>query len=429
MAARVIQVDLAQPLAPLRTSKKYAAYWAMVRFGRSPLGWVRFRRSIVGDVVTPDVLRGLIADQIGPQIVDGVHRAAHLPPAPAHRPPVSVVICTREHPDQLERQLRSMTALDYPEFEVIVVDNAPRTDRTRKVCEQFGGFVRYVVEPHKGLDYARNAGWRAARYPIVAYTDDDACVDRQWLSGLAHGYADPRVACVTGITFPYELESEAQELFEKYGGMQRGFERRVFNPGPWSPHYPVGSGRFGAGVNLSIRRDVLEAIGGFDEALDVGSLARGGGDLDIMTRVIREGWSLVYEPAAIVWHQHRRTMRELRRQMFDYGYGFTAFCAKHASDLEYGNQVWKLLRRWARHWGRKRLMTNLWLAMRLQRRFPVHLILMEIAGGVLGYSAYKRSLRRVNSTARKDRRDGARPAYELVPGASSPAGNLGRSAA
>lgn len=428
MPARVIQVDLAEPLAPIRTSRKYPAYWVMVRFGRAPLGWVRFRRSIVGDVVTPDVLRGLIADQIGPQVVDAAHRAAHLPAEPLHRPGVSVVICTREHPDQLERQLRSMTGLEYPQFEVIVVDNAPRTDRTRAVCERFAGFVRYLVEPHKGLDYARNAGWRAARYPIVAYTDDDACVDRHWLSGLAQPYADPRVGCVTGITFPYELESEAQELFERYGGMQRGFERRVFNPGPWSPNYPVGSGRFGAGVNLSIRRDVLEAMGGFDDALDVGSLARGGGDLDIMTRVIRDGWSLVYEPTAIAWHQHRRTMPELRRQMYDYGYGFSAFCAKHAVDLEYGNQVWKLMRRWWRFWGRKRLTKNLGLAARMQDRFPVHLILLEIAGGIMGYSAYRRSVRRVESVAHKDRVNGPRPAYELALGVGS-SGDAGRSAA
>lgn len=413
MAARIIQLDLARPIEPIRTARKYSAYWVMVRFGIKPLGWVRFRRAAVGEVVTADVIRGLIAQQIGPQVVDAVHQRVHLPPERPHRPPVSVIICTREHPDQLERQLESVCRLDYPQYEVIVVDNAPRTDRTRAVCERFAGAVRYVVEPHKGLDYARNAGWRAARYPIVAYTDDDACVDPQWLSGLAQNYADPKVACVTGITFPYEIESDAQELFEKYGGMQRGFERRVFKPGPWSPQYPVGSGRFGAGVNLSLRRDVLEAMGGFDDALDVGSLSRGGGDLDIMTRVIRDGWSLVYEPAAVVWHQHRRTMRELRRQMYDYGFGFSAFCAKHAADLEYGNQVWKLLRRWWRFWGKQRLQKNAWAAMRLQQRFPVHLILLEIAGGIMGYSAYKRSIRKVASTARRDRLDGERPAYEL----------------
>lgn len=415
MAARVLRVDLTQPLSPIRTSTKYAAYWVMVTFGRRPIGWVKFRRSIVGAVVTPDTLIGLIGDQIGLGFVDAIHHRAHQSPELPHQPPVSVIICTREHPDQLLRQLNSVVELDHPEYEIIVVDNAPRTEGTRKVCEQFAGKVRYIVEPHKGLDYARNAGWRAARHPIVAYTDDDACVDPQWLSALAQNYADPRVACVTGITFPFELESVAQELFERYGGMQRGFQRRVFRPGPWNPYYPVGSGRFGAGVNLSLRRSVLEGLGGFDDALDVGSLARGGGDLDIMTRVIRDGWTLVYEPGAMVWHQHRRTMKELRKQMFDYGYGFTAFAAKHAQDLETGNQVWRLLRRWGRFWGRRRLIKNVGRAMRFQKnRFPVHLIALEIWGGLLGYFAYNRSVNRVRSIARRDRVHGARPAYELT---------------
>jgi glycosyltransferase involved in cell wall biosynthesis len=405
MAARVLQIDLNAPLAPIPTSERYAALWILVRVGRRPIGWVRVRRAAVGAVVTPDMLHALIAEQIGLQVIDAFrNRQYELPDDadPRTLPSMSVVVCTREHPDVLERQLHSLMRLHYPKYEVVVVDNAPRTDRTRKVCERFAR-VRYVVEPRKGLDYARNTGWRHARNDVVAYTDDDACVDRGWLLGLGYNYLDPRVKAVTGTTYPYELETPAQECFERYGGMQRGFARKVYRPGTWNAFYPLGSGRFGAGVNMSIRRDTLAAMGGFDNALDVGSIARGCGDLDIFARVIKDGGHLVYEPCAIVWHQHRKTMNQLRRQMFDYGFGFCAYVGKYAMDLELGNQSVKMLRRWSSTWGKKRLRQNLVLALKLRPHFPINLILAEIWGGFLGLRAYKRSVARVHSEAVRQR--------------------------
>src|SRR5205085_2628525 len=232
--------------------------------------------------------------------------------------------------------------------------------------------------------------------------DDDATVDPYWLSGLAQPYADPRVVCVTGITFPLELQTPAQELFERYGGMQRGFQRRVYRPGTWNAFYPLGSGRFGAGVNMSLRRETLARMGGFDEALDVGSMARGGGDLDIMARAIRDGGTLVYEPCAIAWHQHRQTMRLLRKQMYDYGYGFTAYAAKFARDLELGNLSARMVRRWAKICGLKRLKQNVRLALAGKPHFPIHLILMEFAGGFMGARAYRRSAQHVRNSAYRE---------------------------
>jgi cellulose synthase/poly-beta-1,6-N-acetylglucosamine synthase-like glycosyltransferase len=370
----------------------------LARVGPRPIGWVRFPRAMVGDYITPDAFHALAAEQVGLQLHDALrHRTHERPPVP-HTPSISVVVCTREHPDLLERQLESLAKLEYPDYDVIVVDNAPKTTRTWQVCQKFQ-FVRYVMEPRKGLDYARNTGWRVSTKQVIAYTDDDACVDRYWLQGLGQNYADPHVKCVTGTTFPMELESVAQEHFEKYGGMQRGFQRRVYKPGTWNTFYPLGSGRFGAGVNLSLRREWLEQMGGFDEALDVGSVARGCGDLDIMARTLRDGGWLVYDPAAVVWHQHRRTMRELRRQMFDYGWGFCAYCTKHSRDLELGNLSYKMLKRWSGIWAKKRMKQNFSLAIRMRHHFPLHLIAIEILGGILGLRAYDRSVKKTRSDA------------------------------
>lgn len=390
MSALVTEVDLAQPLDPIPIPRRHGAVWVLVRRGRRALGWVRHRRSMVGTVLHPDALRTLIGEQLPMEVVDSLRCAAPVSDPDFSSLPVSVIVCTREHPGLLRRQLQSLSELDYPNYEVIVVDNAPVTNGTRDVCAEFPQF-RYVVEPRKGLDFARNTGWRCARGAIVSYTDDDARVDRHWLKAVARNFSDPDVHCVTGNTLPMELESPAQDLFEEYGGMQRGFRRRVFKPGRWSVSHPLGSGRFGAGVNLSLRRTALEEMNGFDNALDVGSLSRGGGDLDIMARVLINGGQLVYEPSAIVWHQHRPTMKQLRRQMFDYGFGFSAYLSKHTRSLELANRGSQLLKWWSKEWGIRRLKRNLMLALKGRRHFPVHLILLEFLGGVLGWSAYPRA--------------------------------------
>src|SRR5215211_200045 len=188
MAARVLQIDLNVPLAPIPTSERYAALWILVRVGRRPIGWVRCRRAAVGAVLTPDMQHALIAEQIGLQVIDAFRNRQYELPEDSDRsklPSMSVVVCTREHPDVLERQLNSLMRLDYPNYEVIVVDNAPRTNATRNVCDNFPR-VRYVVEPRKGLDYARNTGWQWAKNEVIAYTDDDASVDPGWLKGLGY---------------------------------------------------------------------------------------------------------------------------------------------------------------------------------------------------------------------------------------------------
>ena len=402
MAARIVQIDLANPLPSLPTGG-YAALWILVKFGPQPLGWVRCRARQYGRVIPADALAQLIADALYLPVHDAVRNRTFEPIEPTQRLAFSVVICTRDHPEALERQLNSIAKLRYPSFEVIVVDNAPRSDATRTVCDRFP-FVRYVLDLRPGLDYARNTGWQVAKNEIVAYTDDDAVVDPDWLTALAANYADPQVHCVTGTTFPLELETAAQEHFEKYGGMQRGFHRRVYAPGTWNTFYPLGSGRFGAGVNMSLRRSTLETMGGFDVALDAGSPGRGGGDLDIFARVLRDGGKLVYEPRAICFHQHRRTMKQLRRQLFDYGYGFTSYCMKHAYDLELGNHSAAMLRAWSRRWGYRRLMDNLRLAAGGRPHFPIHLILLEILGGVAGLGAYRRSVRKVRNDQARFRR-------------------------
>jgi hypothetical protein len=129
-------------------------------------------------------------------------------------PMASVVVCTRDRPEPLLGCLESILRIDYPRYEVLVVDNAPNTDATRGlVRERLGHLphVRYLREPRPGLSRARNAALEAARGEIVAFVDDDVVVDPGWLRSIVLGFrAMPGVACVTGMILPAELETRSQ---------------------------------------------------------------------------------------------------------------------------------------------------------------------------------------------------------------------------
>ncbi|MFD9025420.1 glycosyltransferase [Streptomyces parvulus] len=253
------------------------------------------------------------------------------PPEPLPAPPAaSVVVATRERADQLARALDSLLAQDHPDFEIVVVDNAPSTGETRELIERkYGERVRYVCEPVPGLAVAHNRGLAAVRNEVVAFTDDDVVADPRWLTGLTAPFAaDPRLGCATGLILPARLRTPAQVLLESHGGFAKGFVPRTYDPEhppADEPLFPFTAGRFGSGANMAFRTAVLRTAGGFDPATGAGTPARGGDDLYGFVRVLAQGQRLRYTPRALVWHHHRETWRDLETQAYGYGAGLTAY--------------------------------------------------------------------------------------------------------
>ncbi|MFG2678281.1 glycosyltransferase [Streptomyces sp. NPDC048392] len=278
-------------------------------------------------------------EPLGPSVSRSAARAvarAVAPPAsrsaaPSAAPPsTSVVVATRERADRLARALDSLLAQDHPDFDVVVVDNAPLTGETRELVERkYGERVRYVCEPVPGLAVAHNRGLALVRGQVVAFTDDDVVADPRWLSELTAPFAaDPRLGCATGLILPARLRTPAQVLLESHGGFAKGFTPRTYDPErppADEPLFPFTAGRFGSGANMAFRTAVLRAVGGFDPATGAGTHARGGDDLYGFVRVLAQGWRLHYTPSALVWHHHRETWRDLEAQAFGYGAGLTAY--------------------------------------------------------------------------------------------------------
>jgi GT2 family glycosyltransferase len=291
--------------------------------------------------------RGFIELEVSDGAIDvasAVARIAELAPVAARppvwdQPPFTVAVCTRDRPEHLRNALRGLVEIDYPQFELLVVDNNPTSGLTPPVVDAFKSStnidVRVIEAPGQGLSIARNVAIRSAQHDIIAFTDDDVVVDKFWLKNLAYGFSrDRRVACVCGMVPSAELVTPAQSYFDRRVGWARGCEPAVFDlavPPPDDPLFPMRVAQFGTGANFAVRRDVLIELGGFDEGLGIGSPAGGGEDIDVFVRILLAGHVLVREPAAVVWHRHRRTAAGLEIQVHNYGLGLGAWIAKLGS--------------------------------------------------------------------------------------------------
>jgi len=239
-------------------------------------------------------------------------------------PSTTVVVCSHNRTDELRNCLDSLMQLDYPEKEIIIIDSAPADNETYNLVANYPQFI-YYREERIGLDIARNTGLKLARGEFVAFTDDDARVESSWLKNLIENFSNPVTAVVTGITMPYELETEAQVYFELTNGFNRGYLKREFD---FAKLNPIAAGSVGAGVNMAIRKSILNEVGLFDEALDGGMPTYSGGDQEFFYRVLLNGYRIIYEPKALVWHKHRRNLDDLKKTIYGYGVGVFSWWTK-----------------------------------------------------------------------------------------------------
>jgi len=402
MPYTIVPLELTQTLPALQIPDDHTGVFLILRYRERPIGLL-MRSCSPEDHLTPPVLEAWIAQELGTKLLQEQIRSEIFPtPDGIEFPSLTVAICTKDRPENVSRLLRSLLPLQassLPQFEILVVDNAPSDDRTKDVVTAIPS-IRYTRELKAGLNFARNHALHAATGELLAFLDDDVTVDQQWLNGLKEAWAEnPDAAAFTGLVLPYELETEAQILFEQRGGFRRGFEKiRYGQTLPHNPSYPCGAGIFGAGCNMAFRRSVLLELGGFDEALDTGKPLPGGGDLDIFYRVVRAGYPLVYEPRYLIYHQHRRELKQLQHQYWTWGLGLMAFVVK--SFQVDRSQRMKLLQLMA--WWLKNQLWQLQQSLTGQHILPIDMVLAEFWGGIVGVlGEYGRSQRRVAQIRRR----------------------------
>ena len=362
MLIQIADIDLTKPLQPIYMDWRYHRLNALLWWGRQPLGILVLPCPHNTRTFSVEYLEEAIQQQFGWQIWEKMVAGSLNELNEQHDallPPISVIVCTRDRHLALERCLHALAQLDYPDYEVVVVDNCSRTLGTRRIVSQSG--FRYVREDRPGLDWARNRGIEEAQYDIIAYVDDDALASPSWLRGIAHAFTQQDIMAVTGIVLPAEIETRAQLDFESYGGMSKGFIGYTIRRNELSQRDQFRASNWGVGANMAFRRSVFEAVGVFDIALDVGTATNGGGDIEFFYRVVAAGHALRYEPAAVVRHVHRRDSAALERQIYNNGHSYPAYLMTIARNEPHRRRAVRqyALRWWLWEWLFKRLLTSL----------------------------------------------------------------------
>ncbi|HET8680934.1 MAG TPA: glycosyltransferase [Micromonosporaceae bacterium] len=432
---RVACVELSEGVPPLPDTggpdgRRYGAAQVLVRRNGQPLGLLHADLPPGG--LSAQAHAELIEQRLGPAgAANGLPGAANglpaagWPVAAGQAPFVTVVVPTCGRPGVLRRCLDGLTRLDYPGtgYEVVVADNAPHLPGTAALVAGYAAGsaddrpeVRYAAEPRRGVAHARNRGLAEARGEIVAYADDDVVIDPGWLRALVDGFTDERVAAVTGYVLAGELDTPAQVWVEQYGSFGKGCLPRRFDatgyevaehgqvrrvgtgPGSLYPYLP---GTYGSGASMAFRTEVLRGLGGFDHRLGSGAAVRAGEDIDVFLRLVLAGHALAYQPAAIVWHAHKRELAALRRTLFDYGVGLSAVMTKCLVTDPSGRR--DLVRRLPRGVGYALLPGSAKNAGK-RRGYPASLTFVELCGMALGPAYYARSAWTARATRHREPR-------------------------
>ncbi len=215
-------------------------------------------------------------------------------------PRISVIICSYNGSATLSQCLHAVHQLTYPDYEVILVNDGS-TDRTEEIALR-DPLIRLINTENLGLSTARNVGLRAATGEIVAYIDDDAYPDSDWLTYMASAF---RVSAHAGIGGPNIKPNDGRFLATCVDNAP-GNPTHILISDQEAEHIP--------GCNMAFRREALEAIGGFDPRFETA-----GDDVDVCWRLHDRGWTLGFSPTAVVWHHRRSSIKRYWKQQWGYG--------------------------------------------------------------------------------------------------------------
>jgi len=237
-------------------------------------------------------------------------------------PSVTVVVPTRDRAHLVKDTVRALLDLDYPDFDIVVVDQSA-DDATKDVVRAAAdGDLRVRVESTDtvGAAAARTLGMRVSRADIVAYIDDDCIVSAGWLDAIVTEFDGPAVSAVCGRLLPYDDGDRVPR------GMEVGFkptEGRTEYARRVPPWY------IGHGGNMAFRHDDLATIGGFDALLGAGARFGAAEDSDALYRLLTAGKHVVYSPRALAYHKHWKNWPQQCKMERAYGIGVGAQFAKY----------------------------------------------------------------------------------------------------
>jgi glycosyltransferase involved in cell wall biosynthesis len=249
-----------------------------------------------------------------------------LPLLPENPPFISVVVCAYNADSTMNGCLASFAKVDYPNFEVIVVDDGS-TDATGEIADRHAAsapYIQVIHQPNLGLSAARNVGMNAAQGTIVAYTDSDCYVDPDWLHYMAWAFEDQRFVAVGGPNLPPPDDNRTAACV----AVSPGAPTHVLLTDEIAEHIP--------GCNMAYRKEYLAGIGGFDA-----TYRAAGDDVDVCWRLQDQGHIIGFSAAMFVWHHRRCTVSAYLKQQKGYGRAEALLIPKHKFRFNMlGNSRW-----------------------------------------------------------------------------------------
>jgi glycosyltransferase involved in cell wall biosynthesis len=238
-------------------------------------------------------------------------------------PKVSVVVCSYNGAATLRGTLDALQKLNYPDYEIILVDDGSK-DHTQSIVAEFPG-VKNMLQPNRGLSAARNVGCQAAAGEVIAFTDSDCMPDPDWLYFLVGTLLGTRYVAVGGPN----LNPAARGPIPAAVAASAGAPTHVLLSDTEAEHIP--------GCNMAYWKWALEEVGGFDP-----DFRTAGDDVDLCWRLMQAGHRIGFSPSAMVWHHRRFTMQAYFRQQKGYGEAEAMLRFKHMQYFDpQGSARWK----------------------------------------------------------------------------------------
>lgn len=215
-------------------------------------------------------------------------------------PKASVIVCSYNGGKTLDRCLASLNEINYPDYEVILVDDGS-TDDTKEIAARHP-WVQNIRQENKGLSFARNVGAHASKGDVIVYTDSDCMADPDWLYYLIGTLLSGNFAGVGGPNISPPAENWVQACVSA----APGGPSHVLLTDVVAEHIP--------GCNMAFHRWAFNQVGGFEH-----EYRKAGDDVDFCWRLQQSGGVIAFSPAAIVWHYRRFTLKAFRKQQEGYG--------------------------------------------------------------------------------------------------------------
>lgn len=218
---------------------------------------------------------------------------------------VSIVICTYNRSDFLNRTLKSLKNLHYSNFEVIVV-NGPSTDRTDEVLKKYEKSIKIAKNDKANLSISRNIGIAKSSGDIVAFIDDDAIPDKYWLDDIVSLYTDSSIGGVGGKVYgPGDSHFQFENGYVNFWGESESKNYGEDYNDPNGEKYNMM-----LGTNATFSKEALIKVGGFDEYYDYFH-----DESDLCVRIIQAGYKILNHNHAYIHHEYAKS--HIRKSTYD----------------------------------------------------------------------------------------------------------------